>query len=159
LSFWSAITREERSKRLASNTSLAAGFSRQLWRYGVPGIHAGTCGANALPAAGFPCQLWRDGVFGVHAGTDKRLILGESTGRMSVQGNVWLLLPSVADYPALFECTKENCLFSVWEGERGLKGEGGNPALNGVASLSLIRKGVFLWNKHSCNPAGTAALC
>ena len=60
-----------------------------------------------------------------------------------MQGNVWLLLPSVADYPALFECTKENCLFSVWEGERGLKGEGGNPALNGVASLSLIRKGVF----------------
>ena len=44
-------------------------------------------------------------------------------------------------------------------GERGLKGEGGNPALNGVASLSLIRKGVFLWNKHNYSPAGKTALC
>ena len=43
----------------------------------------------------------------------KGLFLGESTDRMLVQGNVWLLLPSVADYPALFECTKENCLFTV----------------------------------------------
>ena len=78
---------------------------------------------------------------------------------MPVQGNVWLLLPSVADYPALFECTKKNCSFSVREGERGLKGEGGNPALNGVASLSLIRKGVFLWNKHNYSQAGRTALC
>ena len=52
-------------------------------------------------------------------------------------GNVLLLLPSVADYPALFECTKKNCLFTVREGESGFKGERGNPALNGVASLSL----------------------
>ena len=69
-------------------------------------------------------------------------------------GNVWLLLPSVADYPALFECTKENCLFTVREGERGLKGEGGNPALNGVASLSLIRKGGAMALKKTYDKSG-----
>ena len=81
LSFWSAITREERSKRLASNTSSAAGFPRQLWRNGVSGVHAGTCGANTSPATGFPRQLWRNGVPGVRAGTDKRLIFGREYGQ------------------------------------------------------------------------------
>jgi len=86
LSFWSAITREERSKRLASNISLAAVF---LANYG----------GMAFPAS-MPERI--KGLFG-----------GASTGRMPVQRNVWLLLPSVADYPALFECTKENCSFTV----------------------------------------------
>ena len=81
LSFWSAITREERSKRLAANTSPAAGFPRQLWRNGVSGVRAGTCRANTSPVAGFPCQLWRNGISGVHAGTDKRLILGREYGQ------------------------------------------------------------------------------
>ena len=108
LSFWSAITREERSKRLASNTSPVAGFPCQLWRNGISGVRAGTCGANTSPAAGFLCQLWRNGVSGVRAGTygansssvagfprqlwrngvsgvragtDKRLILGREYGQ------------------------------------------------------------------------------
>ena len=113
LSFWSAITREERSKRLASNTSPAAGFPRQLWRNGVSGVragtcgantspaagfprqlwrngvsgvHAGTCGANTSPVAGFPCQLWRNGISGVRAGTDKRLIFGREYGQDALTG-------------------------------------------------------------------------
>ena len=113
LSFWSAITREERSKRLASNTSPVAGFPCQLWRNGISGVRAGTCrantspvagfpcqlwrngisgvhagtyGANALPAAGFPRQLWRNGVSGVHAGTDKRLIFGREYGQDALTG-------------------------------------------------------------------------
>ena len=49
--------------------------------YGVSGVRAGTYGANASPAAGFPRQLWRNGVPGVRAGTDKRLIFGREYGQ------------------------------------------------------------------------------
>ena len=66
----------------------------------------------------------------------------------------------LANYGGMaFPASMPERIKGLFLGERGLKGEGGNPALNGVASLSLIRKGVFLWNKHSCSPAERTALC
>ena len=81
--------------------------------YGVSGVHAErTRQTPCLPQV-FPANYGGMAFLASMPERIKGLFLGESTGRMPVQGKVRLLLPSVADYPALFECTKKNCLFTV----------------------------------------------